>query len=56
MFTMDYVHARDHGPGCSVASVQSRPQGVHEVSLILCPFRNVTRGRKQRSPQNTWKP
>ena len=41
-FTVGPVHARDHGPGRSVAGVQNRPQGVQE-GLIGCPYQDGTR-------------
>jgi len=42
MFTIGPVHARDHGPGRSVAGVRKRPQGVQE-GLIECPYQDGTR-------------
>ena len=42
MFTMGPVYAQDHSPGCSVVGAWNRSQGVQDVGLILCPFRNVT--------------
>ena len=50
MFTVGPVHAQDHDPGCSVAGVQNLPQGVQEVRFIVCPFRNITRGREPTLP------
>ena len=51
MFTVGPVRALDHDSGCSVASVWNQPQGLQEVGLILCPFRNVTEVGSQRSPR-----
>ena len=45
IFTVGLVHARDHGPGYSVAGLRNRPRGVNEKGLIICPFRTVTGGR-----------
>ena len=41
MFTVGPVHARDHGPGCSIAGIWNRPQGLQE-GLIGCPFQDGT--------------
>ena len=49
MFTMGPVHARDHGPGRSVAGGRNRPQGVHE-GLIGCPFQDSTRKEGASTP------
>jgi len=43
---------QDHDPGCSIAEVWNLQQGVHEVSLILCPFRNISRVREPALPSN----
>jgi len=53
MFTVGLVHTRDHGPRCSIAGVQNLPQGVQEVGLILCPFRNITGGKGASAPLGT---
>jgi len=52
MFTMVPVHARDPDPGCSVAGEQNRPQGLYEVDLILCLFKNVTGDREPTLPRS----
>ena len=50
------VHTRDHDPGCFVAGIRNQPQGLQEVGLILCPFRNVTGGSELVLPLDTWRP
>ena len=52
---MDLVH-----PGTTAQDVPvligNLPLGKQEVGLILCPFRNVTGGRKPVLPSDTWRP
>jgi len=48
--TVGPVHARDHGPGCSIAGVQNQPQGVQEIGLIVCSVRDITGGSELALP------
>ena len=36
--------------------IQNLPLGKQEVGLILCPFKNITGGRKSALPSDTWRP
>jgi len=46
-----YVYSESRA--CPVAGVQNWPQGVEEVGLIVCPFRNVTGGSEPGFSRNT---
>jgi len=52
MFTVDPVHARDHGPGCSVAGVRNWSQGVQE-GLLGCLSGWYPEGREPVLPSVT---
>ena len=49
MFKVGPVHARDHGPGRSVAGARNRPQGVQE-GFIQCPYQDGTRKEEASTP------
>ena len=54
MFTIGPVHTRDHGIGCSGADPEPAAR-QKEVGLILCLFRNITRGRESALPSEDLK-
>ena len=49
MFTVGPVHARDHGPGRSIAGIWNRPQGLQE-GLIECPYQDGTKKEGANTP------
>ena len=49
MFTVGPVHARDHGPGRSIAGVWNRPPGLQE-GLIECPYQDGTKKEGASTP------
>ena len=49
MFTVGLVHARDYDPGCSIAGVWNRPQGLQE-GLMECPYQDGTKKEGASTP------
>jgi len=49
MFIVGHVHARDHGPGCSIVGVWNRPLGLQE-DLIGCPYQDGTKEEGASAP------
>jgi len=50
MFRVGPVHVRDHGSGCSVASVRNRPERILEVVLIYMPIQKNNRKEGASTP------
>ena len=49
MFTVGPVHARDHGPGCTIVGVWNRPQGLQK-GLIGWPYQDGTKKEGASAP------